>query len=96
MTLTNHIEDSTVSILVRGSGTTPISLEDLRNHFREVDPSSWEILSQRFAQLSREKIGEILLRVTQTPGIQYTTNSLIKMLLTLPNGENAQDKLSIN
>ena len=93
--LTN-IEASTVSILVRGSGTAPISLEQLEKHFRVTDPTSWQILSRRLTQTSREKVAEILLHVTQTPGIQYWTQSLIRMLLTLPNTENIEDKVIIN
>ncbi|NRH20946.1 hypothetical protein HOO68_02800 [Candidatus Gracilibacteria bacterium] len=92
----SNIEASTISILVRGSGTSPISLENLEKHFRVVDPTSWKIISHRFAQSSREKIAKILLQVTQTPGIQYSTQSLIRMLLTLPNEEKIEDKLSIN
>jgi hypothetical protein len=91
-----YIEASTISILVRGSGTMPISLEHLEKHFRVTDPTSWRIISHRFAQSSREKVAEILLQVTQTPGIQYSTQSLFRMLLTLPNTENIEDKMITN
>lgn len=76
------------------SSTSPISLDELKDHFSKTDPTGWNIIKNSLLHATDTEILDILKGVARVEGIRYSVMDLIDMLISLEDDAWFYEKLN--